>query len=984
MINEAWKTRPEGSLTFYYQSDSYAEQNLDAIAAAYQKALAEIGRFLGPAGAGLPRIDVYLAPFQDEAPGSPAVNGGEGLELHATVNSESPGLGPEWELTPPLLARAFGPLDHGNRFWYEGLAGYLAGKGGAASYAEAPARVRKLFDAGQLPPLTDLLSVYGVRQSSTGRSTATAFAGYLVEQYGADRFKRLLGALKDGADAAVRRVYGTPLQSLEQAWHRGLEKSAAVGSASMLDALKQLVPYMKTFRWPMLGILGCILVAITFTIFMPLSIRFLVNNILARRPLPFSVPGIAEAGEQLAAGDEQTHALLELLGAMIFMFVLSAFSNTRRSLLVATMGEGVNYDLRMQFFNQLQRLPIAFHRRTPNQDINQRFMLDIGTISQALTYGVVPMVQSGLAMLIFGMVLISLNWKLSLIALAGLPVFAFSFQRMRAKMRDTTRERVRRQTDVSQSLVETLNAQEKVKLYGLREYLTGRFVARMQLLRELVVKITLMSSTSTSTSALITNGAQVVVLIIGGIIVIDSQGRELTTGDLMAFYVLLLQLYAPAGQFTSSMQFVNQATTSLDRVNAILKQETDRDVPDAAELGPLRESIRFESVSYGRGKGKDLLQDLSLEIKLGQKVAFVGPPGAGKASLMELLPRLTPVAGGRITWDGVDIAAATAASLRRQLAVVSQETFVFNATVYDNIRYGRIGATDEDVIAAARDAGLHEFILGLAGGYDTQVTDRDSTFGLVQRQRLAVARALLQDASAVLMDDALSALDAQGQRELEELLRGPDRRRTLIRVSQRLGAVLDADCIYVLDGGKLVEHGRHDELTDAGGLYTQLLKDELGAGAVSGAFQAVRRLAKQQPFSALPPEILEEVARLMLYAERSPGDVICRQGSVGDELFVLGRGEVQIVHEDDEGNEQVLNTLHDGEYFGEISFLRRVPRTATVRARTNVELHILRRQDFDQLLERLGSDITDALDRTAQERIENTRARLAAAEALPA
>jgi ABC-type cobalamin/Fe3+-siderophores transport system ATPase subunit len=506
----------------------------------------------------------------------------------------------------------------------------------------------------------------------------------------------------------------------------------------------------------------------------------------------------------------------------------------------------------------------------------------------------------------------------------------------------------------------------------------------MKLARDQLVRLIMISSGSASTGALITNGAQVAVLIAGGLIIINTQARELTTGDLMAFYVLLLQLYAPAGAFTASMQYVNQATTSVDRLNNILSQKIEEDAPDAVEIGPLRQAIRFESVSYGRAKGKDVVKDLSLEIDAGRKVAFVGPPGAGKASLMELLPRLFDVASGAITWDGTDLRKIKADSLRRQLAVVPQETYVFRATVYDNIRYGRVDAPDEAVIRAAQQAGLHEFILALPGGYDTQVNDRDASFGLVQRQRLMVARALLQDASVILMDDALTALDAPTQQELEAALRGPNAEKTMIRVLQRIGSAEDADRIFVMDEGQLVEQGRHEELVDAGGLYAQLVRDEKGAAAVSGAFQAVRRLAKQAPFSALPPEVLEEVARLMLYAERAPGDTVCRQGSVGDELFVLGRGEVEVVLEDEDGQERILNSLSEGEYFGEISFLRRIPRTATVRARTPVELHILRRQDFDYLLDNLGPDITAQLDHKAQERLDATRAKLAAAEAAPA
>jgi signal-transduction protein with cAMP-binding, CBS, and nucleotidyltransferase domain len=200
----------------------------------------------------------------------------------------------------------------------------------------------------------------------------------------------------------------------------------------------------------------------------------------------------------------------------------------------------------------------------------------------------------------------------------------------------------------------------------------------------------------------------------------------------------------------------------------------------------------------------------------------------------------------------------------------------------------------------------------------------------------------------------------------------------MIKIAQRLGTVTDADEIIVMDGGEIVERGTHDDLLEGNGIYVQLIKDELGEAAVSGARQAVRRLGKLAPFSSLPPGILEETARLLLYAERAPGEVLCRQGSVGDELFIIGRGDVEILVTDDEGNERIVNILGEGDYVGEISFLRRTPRTATVRAQTNVEVHILRRLDFDALLERLGTITLSHLEDTAQARIEDTRQKLAA------
>jgi energy-coupling factor transporter ATP-binding protein EcfA2 len=330
------------------------------------------------------------------------------------------------------------------------------------------------------------------------------------------------------------------------------------------------------------------------------------------------------------------------------------------------------------------------------------------------------------------------------------------------------------------------------------------------------------------------------------------------------------------------------------------------------------------------------------------------------------------------------MATASRESVRSQVVVMPQDTFILNLTIYENIQVGRPSATEAEVVEAARGAGLHSWVMSLTGGYDTIISDRDTAVSTPNRQRIAAARALLRtDASLVLMEDALSALDAGEQRDIEQRLRGPDGSRTMIKIAQRLGTVTDADEIIVMDGGEIVERGTHDDLLERGGLYVQLIKDELGEAAVSGARQAVRRLGKLAPFSSLPPEVLEETARLLLYAERTPGEVLCRQGSVGDELFIIGRGDVEILVTDDEGNERIVNIVGEGGYIGEISFLRRIPRTATVRAQTNVEVHILRRLDFDALLERLGTDISAHLEDTAQARIEDTRQKLAALAGAP-
>lgn len=974
-------TRTEGPLVFRYRAGSYAEERLDSVVASYRAALDRITGFLNKPSDSLSNLAVCLWDMPHEHGPDPGTDGASEVDVCVQVTSESPGPPPELTLTPVVCDQLLGPGQPLGRFWTDGLAGYLAVQGGSGEHAEAPARVQKMRDEGQLLALDELIHQRAERHSPVASLVATAFALHLIEWRGESAYLRLLNESREGREDAFRHIYGRPLQVVEGQWLRKLEATQQEAAGSVLDALKALMPYFRVHRVSLSWIMVTILLGLSFDVFTPLALRFLIDNILARRPLGFPVPGIGNAGEQIALG-EQVQALMTLFGAMVFMFIINAIARIRQTYLVATVSESMNLDLRRRFFHHLQVLPVTFHARTPATDVSQRFFTDIAYVPAALSIGLVPMVSNGLAMLIFGFTLISINLWLALIALAGLPIFALSYRAGRQTTRELIRERSRRVTEIQQGLFENLAGQRFFRIWNAGRTVMERFENRLQINRELNIRTTLVTQAFARASMLITNAAQVAVLVVGGLVVILSEGRDLSPGGLMAFYVLLLRLYFPAGLFAGATQTLSQASDGLTRVRRVLDQKPEPEPTNPVEIGPLRDALIFRDVQLVQAGGKVQLKGLNAEVRAGSKVAFVGPTGSGKVSLMTLLPRLEDPTGGAILWDGVDLSQTTRESVRGQVTVLSQDTFVMNATLYDNVRLGKPDATEQEVVDAAEKAGLHEFIIGLPGAYDTVVSDRDPTLSTPLRQRLGVARALLRDASVIIMDDALSALDAPEQRELEVVLRTtPEGERTLISVAQRLSTAENADRIYVLDDGLVVESGTHDELLDLQGLYVQLVKDEQGEAAVSGARQAVRRLSKLAPFSSLPPEILEGTAELLLFMERGPGQEIVRQGSLGDELFIIGRGEVEVVVADDDSNERIVATLSEGDYFGEISFLRRTPRMATVRAHTQTELHVLRRLDFDQLLSQLGEATLAHMEETARVRIEDTRAKLAALSA---
>jgi ATP-binding cassette subfamily B protein len=986
MMTDVWTRREAGPLAVYCHEGSYAFDNCDAVLARYQKALEDVCLFLDVQRDALSPISIYLCEvLPPEADGTPAEGSSQldldAATLHTLVTSESPGAYPEFELTLLVLHLTQGPAAPEGKFWEDGLAGYLAGRGGASYYSEAPSRVQKLREEGQARPLGVVYRQYHEHHSPVSTTVAVAFVTYLIEWRGGERYRRFLAAARKGDAEAIRRTYGRPLAGLDQGWSRRIEATAQAGGGKAMTAIKGTMAFYRPYAFSLVGILCTILLALGFDLFIPQALRFVIDNVLGRTPVGFTVPGLFVAGQPIPP-EAKTTTLLVLLGAMIFMFIVNAYSRLQQAAMTAKVSQGVVFDIRMRFLEHIQRLPLSFHSRTPANDIVQRFQTDIAYVAAVLSAGIVPMVSNGIAMVLFGFTLISLNPLLSIVALAGLPIFAYSYRQGRATLRTNQRETVRRNQEIQQSVIENMNAAPLLKTWNQRQSVMERFREKLDLNREINIRNAMITQAFARVSVLITNGVQVAVLVAGGLVVIWSEGRDLTAGGLTAFYVLLLRLYGPAGLFAGAFQTLTLSADGLDRVTTIFNRKAEEDAPDAVAITPLRDSLRLEGLGYAPTKGKSVLKNVSVEVPVGSKIAFVGPTGAGKAALMQLLPRVTDPTEGKIVWDGIDLKTATRESVRSEIVVLPQDTFILNLTLYENILVGRPNASAHDVTEAARGAGLHSWIIGLPGGYDTIVSDRDTTVSTPNRQRIAAARALLRnDASLVLMEDTFSALDAAEQREIEQRLRGPEGNRTIIKIAQRLGTVTDADEIIVLDAGEIVERGKHDDLLENNGLYVQLLKDELGEAAVSGARQAVRRLSKLAPFSSLPPEVLEETARLLLYAERSPGEILCRQGSVGDELFIIGRGEVEIVVADDEGHERTVTTLGEGDYVGEISFLRRVPRTTTVRALTNVEVHILRRLDFDTLLERLGAGTLTHLEDVADFRIRDLKERLAAVAA---
>jgi ATP-binding cassette subfamily B protein len=329
-------------------------------------------------------------------------------------------------------------------------------------------------------------------------------------------------------------------------------------------------------------------------------------------------------------------------------------------------------------------------------------------------------------------------------------------------------------------------------------------------------------------------------------------------------------------------------------------------------------------------------------------VALVGPSGCGKSTLLNLIIRFYDPQTGRVTLDGVDLRHATIESLRGQMGIVFQENVLFNISIRENIRLGKLDASDAEVEAAAKAAEIHDLIESLPQGYDTVVGERGSRLSGGQRQRMGIARAIIRDPAILLLDEATSALDPSTEAAINETLGRLAHGRTTISVTHRLSSVVNVDHIYVLERGTLVEQGTHDELVRQGGLYAQLWREQGGVGGGDGV--EIASLKTVPMLSQLPEDLLGSLARRLTVERYPAGEIIVRRGDAGDRLYILHRGQVEVFAANPDARQRPLAVLREGDHFGEIALLYDVPRTAAVRASTPVELYSLQRNDFDALL----------------------------------